>query len=152
MAIADARVAHAQAFEAEFIDHAAGGSSGRIFEDAAGAFLPHRLAGAPLFIADTNSLKYFLVRFGGKTQRHCEHHIIRRKRSVTVFKGNLIVPEDFYLALGGAVDLHLLHVAPDLRAVRAGVHAKSSANRAGNTNKPLHPAKIVFRAERNGST
>src|SRR5262245_53141538 len=152
MAIADAGIADAQAFEAELINHASSRGSGRVLEDAAGAFLPHGLAGAPFFIADANSLNYFTVRFGGKTQRHCEHHIIRRKRSVTVFKGNLSTPEDFYPAPGGAIDLHLLHVAPDLRAVRAGVHAKSSANRAGNTNKPLHPAKIVFRAERNGST
>src|SRR5262249_33924356 len=108
VAVADTGFPDAQALEPEFIDHAPGGGSGRIFEDAAGAFLPHGLTGAPLFVADANSLDYFTVRFGGKIQRHCEHHIIRRKRSVTVFKRNLIAPEDFYLASGSAIDLDLL--------------------------------------------
>src|SRR5262249_28849873 len=62
---ADAGTADAQSLQAELVDHAAGGSSGRILEDAAGAFLPHGLAGAPLFVADANSLDYFVVRFGG---------------------------------------------------------------------------------------
>src|SRR5215831_7413343 len=113
VAVADTGFPDAQALQPEFIDHAPGGGSGGIFEDAAGAFLPHGLTGAPLFIADANSLDYFTVRFGGKIQRHCEHHIIRCKRSVTVFKRNLITPEDFYPAAASTIDFHLLYVVPD---------------------------------------
>ena len=86
MTVADLGVADAQTFQAKFVNHAARGGSGRIFEDATGTFLPERLTRTPLLIADTNPLKNFFERFGGKFQRHCEHHIIRPKRSVTVFK------------------------------------------------------------------
>src|SRR5215467_9957034 len=124
MAVADAGIADAQPLESQLINHAASGGPRRVFEDATCGFLTERLAGAPFLIADTNPLKNFLVRFGGKLQRHCEHHIIRRKRSVTVFKGNLIAPEDFYPSPSRAVDLDLLDIAADLRAISTGVHAQ----------------------------
>jgi uncharacterized MAPEG superfamily protein len=59
MAIADARVAHLKALQAELINHAAGGSARRIFENAAGAFLIERLTGAAFFVADANPLENF---------------------------------------------------------------------------------------------
>ena len=55
VAVADAGVAHAEAFEPQIVNHAACRHTWRIFEDATGALLPKRLAGAALFVADTNS-------------------------------------------------------------------------------------------------
>ena len=57
MTVADAGVAHRQALEPQFINHAAHGGTRRILEDAAGAFLAERLAGAPFFVADTNTFE-----------------------------------------------------------------------------------------------
>src|SRR5215467_5563172 len=151
VAVADTGVSDAQTLEPQLVDHAAGRRSRRILEDATGAFLPHGLAGAPLFVADANSLNYFTVRFGGKIQRHCEHHIIRRKRSVTVFKGNLITPEDFYLAAFRAIDLDLFDITADLRSVSAGIHAQSAANRTGHADQPFQAAKVVLGTERHGA-
>src|SRR5262249_53838811 len=151
VAVAYAGVPDGEALEPELIDHAPGGGSGRVLEDATGAFLPHGLAGAPLFITDANSLNYFTIRFGGKIQRHCEHHIIRRKRSVTVFKGNLIAPEDFYLASRSAIDLDLLDVAADLRSVSSGVHAQGAAHRPGHADESFKTAKVVLGTERHGA-
>src|SRR5437763_9104024 len=52
VAIADARIAYVTAFESQFVDHASGGRTRRIFENAAGAFLTKRLTGTPLLVAD----------------------------------------------------------------------------------------------------
>ena len=79
MAVADLRVADGVALQAQLIDHAPCGRSGRIFENAARTFLTERLAGAPFLVADTNPLENFAEWFGGKFQLHREHHIIRRK-------------------------------------------------------------------------
>src|SRR5258708_37979127 len=98
MTVADAGVAHGQALEPQFIDHAARGGTWRIFEDAAGAFLAERLARSPFFVADTNPLKYFFERFGGEFQYHREHHIIGRKRSVAVFEKNFRAPKEFHVS------------------------------------------------------
>src|SRR5262249_50281187 len=127
-----AGVPHVTALQSEFVDHAAGGGSWGVLEDAAGAFLAERLARSPLFVADTNSLEYFLERLGGEFQRHRQHHIIRRKRGVPVFKGNLVAPEDFYRACGGAIEFHLPNVAADLHSVGTGVHAQGTTDRAGD--------------------
>ena len=77
--VADAGVADGKTLESQFIDHSAGGPAGRIFEDAAGAFLIERLAGAAFFVADANPLENFAVWLGGQLQFHREHNIIGRK-------------------------------------------------------------------------
>src|SRR5258708_17166224 len=121
-------------------------------EEAVGACRGQRLVRTLLVVGDTNPLKNFFVRFGGKCQLHREHHSIRRKRSVTVFKGNLLAPEDFYLAGGGAVQLDLADVGADLHAVGAGVHAQGASDGTGDTDEALHAAQIVFGAVGDGAT
>src|SRR5215467_9679341 len=150
MAVADAGIADAQPLESQLINHAASGGPRRVFEDATCGFLTERLAGAPFLIADTNPLKNFLVRFGGKLQRHCEHHIISCKRSVTVFKGNLIAPEDFYPALGSSIQLDFADVAADLHTVGSGVHAQRTADAAGHADQAFHSAEVVLGAVSDG--
>src|SRR5260370_41255444 len=95
MAVADASIAHGKALEAQFINHAPCGSTGRVFEDAAGTFLAERLAGAPFFVADTNTLENFFVRFGGEFQNHREHHIIGGKTNWATVDRNLVAREEF---------------------------------------------------------
>src|SRR5216684_7017404 len=151
MAVADAGVANGKSFEPQLINHPARGPARRVLEDAAGALLAERLARTPLFVADTNPLKNFFVRFGGKFQLHREHHIIRRKRSVTVFKGNLLAPEDFYLAGGGAVQLDLADVGADLHSIGAGVHAQGAADGAWDSDEAFHAAKVVLGAVGDGA-
>ena len=147
MAVADARIANGVAFESELIDHASGGRSGRILENAAGAFLAKRLAGTPFFVADTNPLENFAEWLGGKFQLHREHHIIGRKRCMPVFERNLIALENFDLARGAAIDFYLANIVPDLDSVGAGIHAQGSADCAGNADQPFHAAEIMLGAE-----
>ena len=92
-----------------------------------------------------------LVRFGGKFQLHCEHHIIGRKRSVPVFEAKSDRLESFDFARGRPVELHFADVGADLRAVGAGVHAQRAADRAGNADEPFHAAEIVLGAEGDGA-
>src|SRR6266852_6784897 len=129
MAVADAGVADGKSFKPQLINHPARGPARRVLEDAAGALLAERLARTPFFVADTNPLKNFFVRFGGKFQCHREHHIIRRKRSVPIFERNLMAPEDFDFAGGGPVELHLADVAADLHTVGSGIHTKRASDR-----------------------
>ena len=147
VAVADARVADGETFQAEFIDHASGGGARRILEDAAGALLAQGLAGAPLFIADTNSLENFAVRLGGKSELHCQHHIIGRKRSVPVFEGNLIACEGFLFCAWPLGRPYFADVRTDLRAVRSGIHPQCAADGTGDADQALHAAEIVFGAE-----
>src|SRR5258705_1181265 len=147
MTVADASVAHGQAFEPQFIDHAARGGARRVFEDAAGALLAERLARTPLFVADTNTFEDYLERFGGQFQYHREHHIIRGKRSVPVFERNLVAAENFDLSSGRPVELHFADITADLHAVGSGIHAQGASDSAGNADKPFHAAEVILRAE-----
>src|SRR5207245_7890428 len=65
VAVADPRIAHGKSLESQFVNHASGGSARRVLENAAGTFLAKRLAGAPFFVADTNTFEDFFERLGG---------------------------------------------------------------------------------------
>src|SRR5271165_304525 len=52
VAVADHRVTHAMSLEAELVNHASGRAPRRILENAPGAFLVQRLAGAAFFVAN----------------------------------------------------------------------------------------------------
>src|SRR5258708_6961001 len=98
------------------------GPARRILENTARDFLIERLAGAPLFIADANSLEYLAVRFGGKFQSHCEHNIIGRKRSVPVFEIYFRPAQSFNPARGRAIHLYLSHESSNLCPVGPRIH------------------------------
>src|SRR5271165_2759321 len=151
VAVADLRVADAEALETKIINHAPRGRTRRIFKDASSTFLAQRLASSAFFVADTNPLENFLERLGGKFQFHCQHHIIRRKRSVAVFKGNLFAAKGFEFALGGAIEFYFADVGADLHAVSAGVHAQRAAHGAGNADQTFHAAEIVLGAVGHGA-
>src|SRR3981189_3693202 len=147
MTVADAGVAHGQALEPQLLDHAARGGARRVFENAAGAFLAERLAGAPFFVADTNTFEDYFERFGGEFQYHRENHILRRKRSVPVFERNLVATENFDRPTGSPVELHFADIAADLHPVGPGIHAQSASDGAGNTDESFHAAEVVLGAE-----
>src|SRR5207248_9293317 len=90
MTITDAGVAYGHALESQFIDHAARGCAGRVFENAAGAFLAERLARAQIFVADTNPVNNFFERYGGEFKNHSAHTIIRRNGSLPVFERTFV--------------------------------------------------------------
>src|SRR5580692_5008247 len=148
MAIADARIADRVALQAKLVDHAPSGPARRIFENTACAFLIERLTGAPLFIADANSLKYFAVRFGRKFQSHREHNIIVRKRCMPVFEIYFSPSEDFYSTSRRPVDLNFADECSNLGAVGSRIHPQRAPDRSRNADQALHSAEVVLGAGR----
>src|SRR5690242_4335031 len=151
VAVADAGIADGKALEPQFINHASGGPARRILENAAGAFLIERLTGAAFFVADANALENFAVWLGGELQFHREHNIIGRKRSVTIFEGNLFFPQRFNARVGGAIEFHLADVGTDLRAIGAGIHAQGAPDGSGHADEAFHAAEVVLGAKGDGA-
>src|SRR5579862_6244112 len=151
VAIGDHGVTNAKTFELELVDHAAGGSAGRIFEDAAGTFLIERLGGAAFFIADFDSGDDFLVGLGGKLELDAKHDVVGSEGCVAVVEADLIALESFVGIGGSAVELHFANPGTDLSAVSAGVHTESAADGARNADEAFHAAAVVFGAEGDGA-
>src|SRR2546426_4974919 len=149
VALANPGVTYPVAFQAQLVDHPAGRSARRILENAAGAFLVERLAGAAFLVADADALENLAERFGGKLQFRRQHNIIGRERSVAVFKVNLAAPERLDSTSPRPVNLNFAHIGTDLRAVGFRVHPQSPAHGAWHADQTLHPPQVVLRAERN---
>src|SRR5450432_253304 len=69
-----------------------------------------------------------------------------------VFERNLIVPEDFYLAAGRAIEFYFPDVRTNLHAIGSRVHSQGAADGAGYADEAFHAAQIVLGAERYRAT
>src|ERR1700758_4981572 len=74
--VADPCVADGKSLERQLIDHPSGRPARRILENASGAFLVERLAGAAFFVADANAFDDFAIWLGGGVQFYPEDNII----------------------------------------------------------------------------
>src|SRR5579884_1011053 len=150
MALADHGVAHTKALQPQLVNQTPRRKPGRIFEDASGTFLVQRLARAAFGVGCANQFHDLGIGALHQLQFDAQDDVVWRKRRGPVAETDSILLDLLDGACGHAQQLDAPDQRPNFRPIGSGIHAKRSADAAGNADQTFRAVTTCARANLGG--